>query len=103
LLIALLASVLLAGCTTASPSPPSEVSDSGQASITFEVVPNVKGMSRHDATSVLVEIGLRVNVEVMEDADAATGIITDQSPEPGAEIAEGEEVTIYAASGPTGS
>jgi cell division protein FtsI (penicillin-binding protein 3) len=51
-------------------------------------IPNVLGMSARDATYILERLGLRVNIN-------GIGIVRRQSPNPGANINQNEEITLH--------
>jgi len=60
-------------------------------------MPNVIEMTAIDATKVLKELGLEVNIEGLDENEQETDekVVTEQLPKKGIQITSGSKVTIY--------
>ncbi|MCL2526342.1 MAG: PASTA domain-containing protein [Coriobacteriia bacterium] len=63
-------------------------------------VPNVRTMTRQQATTTLQNLGLRVNITERSSADVSEGVVMDQNPRQGASMARGSTVELTVSSGP---
>ncbi|MGO4258690.1 transglycosylase domain-containing protein [Marmoricola sp. RAF53] len=74
---------------------PSELSDAN-----LQIVPNVTGMTRTDATATLENLGFSVVVGGQVSSDLGPGLVALTNPASGATMYSGGTVTLYVSSGP---
>jgi membrane peptidoglycan carboxypeptidase len=77
--------------------PPIKTAD---ATPDLTIVPNVVGMTEHDARTTLQGLGFLVNVAGQVPSDLAPGLIVQTSPEPGSTMYNGSTVSLYVSTGP---
>jgi len=63
-------------------------------------VPLVEGIQEENAVGILEDAGLTAKVEEAAHPEIEPGVVIDQDPEAGADVAEGEEVVITVSTGP---
>lgn len=91
-----------AGAPTTA-APPAEIAPSVATVPPFEVgeAPNFIGVNRETAEAMLDQLGLRA-VVIEGTNEAPAGQVFDQSPQPGAPIESGDDVTLNVSTGPSG-
>ncbi|MDA1062639.1 MAG: PASTA domain-containing protein, partial [Chloroflexi bacterium] len=62
--------------------------------------PDFRGVERSVAETLLAELGLSALVIEVATADTAAGRVFAQTPQAGAELAPGDDVTLIVSSGP---